>query len=74
MKTPYFLLALALCACSESTEPVMDNNTAPEVQEAIDGAEVKTQAEADASAKESITEDNMDAVMDDLEKEIMSDN
>lgn len=76
MKAPAFLIAVLLCACSaeETTTTTGTTPMAPEVQSAIEDAEVPTQAEADQAAADSITEDNMDSALDDLEKEIMSDN
>jgi len=73
-KAPAFLIALALVACSDEPEMTDGDMTPPEVEAAIDDADVPSMEEASAEAEESITEDNMDAEMDALEKEIMSDN
>lgn len=73
-KAPAFLIALALVACSDEPETTTTGGTTPpEVQEAIEDAEVPTMEEASAEAEDSINEDNMDAELDALEKEIMSD-
>lgn len=77
MKAPLFLIALALCACSDKpAENPMDTNTSADtaVESAIQDADVMTQAEADAAAAAAITKENADKMLDDLEKEIKSDN
>ena len=54
----------------------MDPNMASDtdVESAIQDAEVMTQAEADAAAAAAITKENADKMLEDLEKEIQSDN
>ena len=77
MKAPLFLIALALCACYEApSEKPMDPNMASDtaVESAIQDAEVMTQAEADAAAAAAITKENAYKMLEDLEKEIQSDN
>ena len=53
-------------------DPNMASDTA--VESAIQDAEVMTKAEADAAAAAAITKENADKMLEDLEKEIQSDN
>ncbi|MDF1801015.1 MAG: hypothetical protein P1V81_17735 [Planctomycetota bacterium] len=72
MKTPLILMAaaslsLALGACSAEPAPTTTGGSGEAT------VEIPTQEAADEAAAKEITEENADAALDDLEKEILGD-